>query len=329
MKLPRRRFLRLMAGAAALPAVSRFASAQTYPSRPITMIVPFPAGGPSDVIGRLLAERMRASLGQPVITENVPGAAGSIGVGRVARAAPDGYTLSIGQWGTHVANGAIYALPYDVLKDFEPISLISSNPAMIVARKDMPANDLKSLIAWLKANPDKASQGTPGVGGVGHIFGAFFQKVTGTRFQFDPYRGSAPALQDLVAGQIDLMFDNPITPLPHVRAGSIKAFAVTAKNRLAAAPDVPSVDEAGLPGFYAVNWFALFAPKDTPSNVITTLNAAVVSALADPVIRQKLADLGHEIFPREQQTPEGLGAHQKAEIDKWWPIIRASNIKAE
>ena len=329
MKLPRRAFLHLAAGAAALPVLSRIAGAQSYPTRPITIVVPFPAGGPSDVIGRLLAEHMKTSLGQPVITENVSGAAGSIGVGRVARTAPDGYTLSIGQWGTHVVNEAIYALPYDVLKDFEPISLISSNPAMIVAKKAMPADDLKGLIAWLKANPDKASQGTSGVGGVGHVFGAFFQNVTGTRFQFVPYRGSAPALQDLVAGQIDLMFDNPITPLPHVRAGSIKAYAVTGKRRLATAPNIPTADEAGLSGFYASNWFALFAPAGTPRNIIAELNGAVMSALADPAIRLKFTDLGHEIFPHEQQTPDALRAFQKAEIEKWWPIIKAAGIKSE
>ena len=226
-------------------------------------------------------------------------------------------------------NGAIYALPYDVLKDFDPILLISSNPVMIVAKKTMPADDLKGLIAWLKANPDKASQGTPGVGGVGHVIGAFFQSVTGTRFQFVPYRGSAPALQDLVAGQIDLMFDNPITPLPHVRAGSIKAYAVTGKRRLAAAPNIPTADEAGLSGFYASNWFALFSPAGTPKNVISKLNGAVMSALADPAIRRKFTDLGHEIFPHEQQTPDALGAFQKAEIEKWWPILKAANIKGE
>jgi tripartite-type tricarboxylate transporter receptor subunit TctC len=226
-------------------------------------------------------------------------------------------------------NGAIFALPYDVVKDFEPISLISSNPAMIVAKKAMPADDLKGLIAWLKANPDKASQGTQGVGSVGHVFGAFFQNVTGTRFQFVPYRGSAPALQDLVAGQIDLMFDNPITPLPHVRAGNIKAYAITGKSRLTTAPNIPTADEAGLSGFYASNWFALFGSAGTPKDIIAKLNGAVMSALADPAIRRKFTDLGHEIFPPYQQTPEALAALQKADIQKWWPILKATTIKAE
>jgi tripartite-type tricarboxylate transporter receptor subunit TctC len=327
MKIRRRQFLQLAAGGAALPAVSRVAWAQTYPTRPITMVVPFAAGGATDTIGRIVAERARMSLGQPIIIENVAGAAGSIGVGRAARAMPDGYTISLGQWGTHVLNGAIYALQYDLLKDFEPLSLLTSNPWLVVAKKAMQANDLNGLIAWLKANPDKASTGTGGSNT--HVTGVFFQNVTGTRFQFVPYRGSAPAMQDLMAGNIDMMFDNPITSLPQVRAGSVKAYAVTAKSRLAAAPDIPTVDEAGLPGFYISNWHALWVPKGTPKNVIAKLNAAVVDALADPTVRARLADLGQEIFPRDQQTPEALGALQKAEIEKWWPIIKAAGIKGE
>ena len=278
---------------------------------------------------RIVAERLRASLGQPVIIENVTGAGGSIGVGRAVRAASDGYTLSLGQWGTHVVVGAIYALPYDVLNDFEPISLIASNPWMVVTKNAMPANDLKGVIAWLKANSDKASAGTAGVGSPGHIFGILFQSATGTRFQFVPYRGTAPAMQDLVAGQIDMMIDNPTNSLPQVRAGSIKAHAVMAKSRLAIAPDIPTADEAGLSGFYLSHWHALWAPKGTPRNVIDRLNAAVVDALADPVVRSRFAELGQEIFPREQQTPEALRAYHKAEIQKWWPIIKAANIKAE
>ena len=327
--LQRRQFLHLAAGAAALPTVSRVAWSQTYPSRPITMIVPFPAGGPTDVIGRLVAERMRQSLGQPVIIENVAGANGSVGVGRAARAAPDGYTLSIGQVGTHVFNGAIYTLQYDLLNDLEPISLVATSRSVIVAKKAMPADDLKGLIAWLKANPDKASAATAGAGSMAHVSGVLFQSMTGTRFQFVPYRGGAPAVQGLVAGETDMMIGDLITNLPQVRAGTIKSYAVTAKTRLAVAPEIPTVDEAGLPGLYVSFWHGLWAPKGTPKDIIGKLNAAVVSALADPTVRQRLVDLGQEIYPHEQQTPEALGAFQKAEIEKWWPIIKAAGIKPE
>jgi tripartite-type tricarboxylate transporter receptor subunit TctC len=303
------------------------AAAQTYPSRPITLIVPFPAGGSTDAVGRVVAERMRASLGQPIVIENVGGAGGSIGVGRVARAAPDGYTLDVGQWDTHVANGATFPLAYDLMKDFEPVALISSNPFLILARETLPADDLKGLVAWLKANPDKASQAIPTAGS--HVAGVLFQKQTDTRFAFVPYRGGGPAMQDLVAGQIDMMIIQAAVALPQVRGGAIKAYAVTARSRFAAAPDVPTVDEAGLPGLHISGWFALFAPKGTPKPVIDRLNAAVVDALADPAIRARLADLGQEIPPREQQTPEALAAFHKAEVEKWWPIIKAANIKGE
>ncbi|MDB5927100.1 MAG: tricarboxylate binding receptor [Betaproteobacteria bacterium] len=303
--------------------------AQVYPSHPITIVVPFAAGGPTDVIARTMAQHMRASLGQSVIVENVTGANGNIGVGKVARAAPDGYTISIGHWSTHVVNGAVYPLPYDLLKDFEPVSLIATNSYLIVAKNAVPAGDLKSFIAWLKANPNKASEGTAGAGSPQHVSGVFFQNATGTRFQFVPYRGAAPAMQDLMAGEIDMIIDDPTSSLPQVRAGRIKAFAVTAKSRLAAAPDIPSVDEAGLPGFYFSRWHALWVPRGTPKEVISTLNAAVVGALADPTVRSRLADLGQEIFPREQQTPAVLGAYHKAEIEKWWPIIKAAGIKVE
>jgi tripartite-type tricarboxylate transporter receptor subunit TctC len=296
------------------------AHAQTYPSRPITLIVPFPAGGSTDAVGRILVERMRISLGQPIVIENVGGAGGSIGVGRVARAAPDGYTLDIGQWDTHVANGATYPLTYDLMKDFEPIALISSNPFLVLARNTMPADDLKGLIAWLKANPDKATQAIPTAGS--HVAGILLQKQTDTRFAFVPYRGGGPAMQDLVAGQIDMMIIQAAVALPQVRGGAIKAYAVTARSRFAAAPGVPTVDEAGLPGLYISGWFALFAPKGTPKPVIDKLNAAVVDALGNANVRARLADLGQEIPPPEQQTPEALAAFHKAEVEKWWPISR-------
>jgi tripartite-type tricarboxylate transporter receptor subunit TctC len=329
MKLPRRTFLQLAAGTAALHAAPRISHAQTYPSRPVTIVVPFAAGGATDVIARMMAERMRVSLGQPVVVENVGGAAGSIGVGRVARAAPDGYTLSIGHWSTHVVNGAIYPLQYDLLNDFEPVMLITSNTYLVVARKTLPATNLKELIAWLSANPDKASAGTAGVGSPQHVGGVFFQNATGTRFPFIPYRGGGPMTQDLVAGQIDMTIDDPANAIQQVRAGTIKAYAVTSKTRLAAAPDIPTVDEAGLPGFYYSRWHALWAPKSTPADIIARLNVAAADALADPSVRARLADLGQDIFPRDQQSPEALGIHHKAEIEKWWPIIKAAGIKGE
>jgi len=316
-----------LAAALAILAGIAGAHAQTYPSRPITLIVPFPAGGSTDAVGRILVERMRTSLGQPIVIENVGGAGGSIGVGRVARAAPDGYTLDIGQWDTHVANGATYPLAYDLMKDFEPIALISSNPFLVLARKTMPADDLKGLIAWLKANPDKASQAIPTAGS--HVAGILFQKQTDTRFAFVPYRGGGPAMQDLVAGQIDMMIIQAAVALPQVRGGAIKAYAVTAKSRFAAAPGVPTVDEAGLPGLHISGWFALFAPRGTPKPVIDKLNGAVVEALAEPAVRARLADLGQEIPPPEQQTPQALAAFHKAEVEKWWPIIKAANLKGE
>jgi tripartite-type tricarboxylate transporter receptor subunit TctC len=329
MKLPRRLFLHLAAVAAALPAVSHIAWPQSYPSRPITMVVPFAAGGPLDTLGRIVTERMRASLGQPIIIENVTGAAGTLGVGRVARSAPNGYTLGMGAWPTHVVNGAIYALPYDVLNDFEPVALLTNNPQLIVAKKTMPANDLKDFIAWLKANPGKALQGTAGIGSPQHVFGVFFQQTTGTRCEFVHYRGGALAMQDLVAGQIDMIIADQVTALPQARAGNIKAYAINAKSRVPAAPDIPTVDEAGLPGFYTPVWNAIWVPKGTQKDIVVRLNAAVVEALADSTTRQRLAQVGQQTVPRDQQTPEALGAFHKAEIDKWSPIIKAAGIKTE
>jgi tripartite-type tricarboxylate transporter receptor subunit TctC len=327
MNLPRRRFLHLATGTAALASVRGTARAQAYPSHPITIIEPFAAGGPLDTIGRILAERMRVSLGQPVIIENVAGASGTLGIGRVARAAPDGYIISHGSTPTHVFTGAIFKLPFDVEDDFQPISPVGSAPLLIVANKAIAANNLKELIAWLKASPDKASQGTGGVAATSHIAGLFFQQISGTRFTLVPYRGAGPAMQGLIAGQVDMMIDPAANTLPQVRTDRIKALAVTAKRRLAAAPDIPTVDEAGLPGFYVENWQGFFAPKGTPMTVIAKLNAAVVDALADPAVRAQLTDLGQEIFPRDQQTPEALAAMHRAGIEKWWPIIKAAGIK--
>jgi tripartite-type tricarboxylate transporter receptor subunit TctC len=305
------------------------AVAQVYPSRPVTIVVPFAAGGPTDTLARIVADRMKDSLGQPVVVENVPGAAGSVGVGRIARAAPDGHTIGIGQWDTHVLNGAIQSLSYDLVADFEPIALLPSNPQVIVAKKAMPADDLAGLIAWLRANPDKASQGTAGAGSAAHVSGAYFQKVTGTRFQFVPYRGAAPAIRDLVAGQIDLMFDQASNALPHVRGGTIRPYAVTAKSRLPSAPDIPTVDEAGLPGFHISIWRGFWAPKGTPREVVARLNAAVADALADGNVKQRVADLGQDLPPPDQRDPSALGVLQKSEIEKWWPIIKVAGIKAE
>jgi tripartite-type tricarboxylate transporter receptor subunit TctC len=327
MKLLRRRFLHLAAGVAALPALPRIARAQAYPTRPITIVVPFPAGGSTDVIGRILAEKMRASLGQTIVIENVGGAGGSIGVGRVARAAPDGYTLDIGQWDTHVANGVMYPLSYDLQTGFEPIALISTNPYLILGKKAMPGDDLKGLIAWLKANPDKVSAAVPTAGT--QVAGILFQKESGTQFVLVPYRGGGPAMQDLVAGHIDMMLIQAAVALPQVREGAIKAYAVMAGSRFAAAPNIPTVDEAGLPGLHISGWFGLYAPKGTPRAVIDKLNVAVVDALADATVRSRLADIGQEIPPREQQTPEALAVFTKAEMEKWWPIIKAANVKGE
>ncbi len=315
----------------ALMVLSGIASvqAQTYPSRPVTLVVPYPPGGTSDLIARILSEPMKASLGQPIIIENVGGAGGTIGVGRVARAAPDGYTLGIGNVSTYVLNGAAYALSYDLLKDFEPIALLTSNPLMIVAKNSAPAADLKSLVSWIKANRDQISVATVGAGSSAHIAGVYFENTIGIRFNFVPYRGGAPAVQDLVSGQVDLMFIQATDAVPYVRAGRIKGFAVTASKRMPSVPDVPTVDEAGLPGFYMIIWNGLWVPKATPKAVTAKLNAAAIQALADPTVQQRLADLGQELPPLDRLTPDALAAQQKAEAEKWWPIIRAAHIKAE
>ena len=312
----------LLAGSA--PALG-----QAYPNRQISLVVPFAAGGPTDTLARIMGERMGRTLGQTVVVENTSGAAGSIGVGRVARAPADGYTVGIGHWSTHVVNGAIYNLQYDLLKDFEPVALIASNPQLVVARTAVPARDLRELTAWVKANQGRISVGTAGVGAASHIGGLYYQNIIGAKLQFVPYRGTGPALQDLMAGHLDLMFDQASNALPHVRGGKIRAFAVTSKTRIPAAPDVPTVDEAGLNGLTIAIWHGIWVPRGTPKEVIARLNAAVVETLADPAVRQRLADLGQEIPSREQQTPEALGAYHKAEIDKWWPLIKAEGIKPE
>jgi len=316
-------------GLAVLLGVVSSATAQTYPSKPITMVVPFAAGGPVDAVARILSVPMSQALGQAVLVDYTVGAAGTIGVGRVARAAPDGYTLSIGHWATHVINAAIYPLQYDVLRDLEPVGMICANPLLIVTRASFPAKDLKELIAWLKANPDKASVGTAGVGSGSHMGGIYFQNATGTKVQYIPYKGTGPAMQDLLAGRLDFMVDQASNSLPQVRAGKIKALAVTARTRLSAAPEIPTVDEAGLPRLYVSVWFAIWAPNGTPRDIVAKLNATMVSALADPTVRQRLSDLGQEIVPREQQSPEALVAFHKSEAEKWWPLVKAAGIKPE
>jgi tripartite-type tricarboxylate transporter receptor subunit TctC len=305
------------------------AAAQGYPTRPVAMIVPFPAGGATDTLARFLGDKLRVILGQPVIVENVAGAAGSIGVGRAVRSPADGYTLSIGTSTTHMLTGGLYTLQFDLLKDLEPIVLIGSEPLLIVGKKSLPASDLKGLIAWLKGNPDKASVGIAGVGATGHLTGISFQKETGTRFQFVPYRGNAPAMQDLLAEQIDFMIEPSSNFKSLVGAGSVKPFAITGRTRLPSSPDIPTADEAGLPGFFASLWYGLWAPRETPKDIVAKLNATMVQVLADPAVKERFAELGIQITPPDQQSPEALRAFQKAEAERWWPIIKASNLKVD
>ena len=306
------------------------AAAEVFPSRPVTIVVPFAAGGTTDILARVIADRMKTALGQPVVIENVPGASGALAVGRVVRAAPDGYTISIGNWGTHVVNGAVQRLPYDLLGDLAPLAVLPGNPYLVFSNADLPAQNLGELIAWLKAHPDAATSGTGGPGSAIHIAGVFFQNKTDTRFRFVPYRGGTPpAVQDLLAGHIDLLFAQPTDVLPQMASGKVRAYAVMADHRIAQAPDIPTVDEAGAPGLYVSTWYGLWVPHGTPQQAVDTLSAAVRDALADPAVRSRLADLGLEIPPPAQQTPEALGRFHRAEIEKWWPIIRAADIKVE
>jgi tripartite-type tricarboxylate transporter receptor subunit TctC len=315
------RFLALMA--LAILAGTGSVDAQTYPSRPITLIVPFPPGGSTDSAARIMAERMRTTLGQSIVIENVGGAGGSIGVGRVARAEPDGYTFDIGQWDTHVGS-IIYKLDYDLEKDFAPIALVSHNPQLMVAKKDLPANTLTELVAWMKANPGKINFVNQNA--AANVTGVLFENLTKQKVQFIPYRGAGPAMTDLVSGTVDLLVVQGAVALPQIRAGKIKALANLSPQRSASMADIPTSDESGVKGLYMSGWFGFWAPKGTPKEIIAKLNAATVEALADPAIQKRFSDLGLDVAPRAQQTPEGLAAFQKAEIDKWWPIIKSSGI---
>ena len=305
------------------------ALAENYPSHPITIIVPFAAGGPSDAMARILAERMKVTLGEAVLIENVTGAGGSIGVGRAVRSPPDGYSISFGHLGTHVANGAVYKLGYDLVADLEPVVLLPSNPMIIVSKNDVPAKSLKELLGWLKARPSPPTAGTAGAGSGSHIAGLYFENVAGIKLQYVPYRGTAPAMNDLVAGQIDIIVDQTSNSIAQVRAGTIRAYAVTDDKRVASAPDIPTTDEAGLPGFHMTLWSGLWVPKDTPKDIVTRLNAAAVEALNDPAVKKQLENLGLQMPPKDQLLPQALGSWQKAEIAKWWPLIKAANVKVD
>lgn len=315
--------------AAVLVLIATHAAADTFPSRPITIIAPTTAGGPPDTIARLLAEPMRARLGQPVVVENVTGAGSTIGVARVARAAPDGYTLSIGHLNSHVFSSLTYSVNYDVVKDFEPIAMLTTAPMALFGRIGLPAADAKELVAWFKANPGKASFGTVGVGGPARVWATDFQNTVGTKFQFVPYRGAFAIVQDIVGGQIDIGYTEGSNILTHLKSGKLKAYAITADQRWKAAPEIPTIKEAGIPGLQMPFWHGLWAPKGTPLDVIARLNMAVVSALADPAVRARMVQLGWEIVPSAQQTPQALGAHHKAEVEKWGKVIAASGVKAQ
>jgi len=319
----------LVALAALLAFGGKAACAENFPTHPITVIVPFAAGGPSDAMMRILAERMKTTLGETVLVENVTGAGGSLGVGRAVRSAPDGYTVGFGHLGTNVANGAIYKLGYDLVADLDPVVLLPSNPMIIVSKNAVPAKSLAELLAWLKARPTPATAGTAGAGSGSHIAGLYFENVTGIKLQYVPYRGTGPALNDLVAGQIDIIVDQTSNSINQVRGGNIRAYAVTDEKRVAQAPDIPTTDEAGLSGFHMTLWSGLWVPKGTPKEIIARLNDAAVDALNDPAVRRQLENLGLQMPAKDQLTPEALGAWQQAEIAKWWPMIKAANVKVE
>jgi tripartite-type tricarboxylate transporter receptor subunit TctC len=318
---------KLLIAALGLAAGIAAASAQGYPARPVTAIVPATAGGPTDTIGRIVMARAQQLLGQTIVVENVGGASGTIGTGRLVRADPDGYTIGIGGPNHYVVNQSVYPLTYDLLKDFEPISMLSNGPMLIMSRNSLPAKNLAELVTWLKANPDTVTFGTGGLASPPHVSGLSLQTVTGNKFQFVPFRGSAPALQQVLGGQLDIIIDQASAALSVAKGGGVRAYAVTAKQRLGSAPDIPTVDEAGLPGFHVSIWQAVWAPKGTPKDAITKLNAAIAGALADPAVQKRLAEIGQELPTKEQMTPEGFGAFHKAEMEKWTPIIKAANIK--
>ena len=309
-------------------AAPSIATAQTYPVKPITIVVPFPAGGPTDVLGRILSERMRKALGQPVLVDNTTGAGGTIGTGKVVKAPPDGYMVSLGHWGTHVVNGAYYTLPFNLLTDFEPVAMVATNPQVIVSKNAVPAKNFKELIAWIGANPGKVLVGAT-LGGGSHMTAIYFQNAIGAKFVIVPYKGGAPQMQALLGGEIDLTVSQVATIVAHARAGRLRAYAVTAKTRQAAAPEIPTVDEAGLPGLHTAVWHGIWAPKGTPRDIVTRLNAAIVETLADPAVRERFSDQGQVIPSREEQTPAALFAHHKAEIEKWWPIIKEAGLRAD
>src|SRR5438270_12792790 len=320
---------KLILGVALAVLTGTAAHAQSYPTRPITVTVPASAGGPTDTIARIVTARMQQTLGQSIIIENVGGASGTIATGKIMRADPDGYALIIGGVNHFVVNGAVYPLNYNLVNDFEPISMLSTGPMLIMSRNSLPAKNLAELIAWLKANPENVTFGTGGLASPPHVAGLSLQTVTGNKFQFIPFRGSAPALQQVIGGQLDIIIDQASSALSIVKGGNVRAYAVTAPQRLASAPDVPTVDEVGLRGFYVSIWQGVWAPKGTPKDVIAKLNAAIGGALADPAVQKRLAEVGQELPASQQMTPDGFGAFHKAEMDKWTPIIKAANIKPE